>query len=256
MKHIKPRTYKNRIGQSRFLRAKKKESAYKSINTYLEAVWKSNRKVLEGKLFKPPAETRSDREIFKSKVKEFMKETNPETGKPYTLKQAIDRVQRSELITPEERRLSEVSFTRFSYSEQEYINKKGEKKKRMVTNENYTKLRKAIGWKNKLDINNVVDSWSEGKKNYFRYYDKATGKDIIVIEEISPKSGETHVDFIDYGDWRESVLSGKNDPASYSELIVQRTINEARKKEIDRVRELNQGEKYIPYIPFSKRNRR
>ena len=211
--------YKKRVGQAETFRPKKGKnvSDYKNINNYLNAVWKKNKDRLEGKMFKDPSEPKSDKELFKSKVREYMKEINPNTGKKYTVKQAIDKVQRSELVTTAERRRAEVSFSRIKEQDPE----------------TFKKIRKAIGWRNKFNINNVVDSWTEGKVNYYRYKDDATGKDILIQEEISPKSGYVHTEVMDYDLWREQYLkykADKGDVAAAAEYAVQVALNKGRGK--------------------------
>lgn len=210
--------YNKRVGQAEKLRPKKGKniSDYKTLDGYLNSVWKNNQGYLQDSIekFNDP---RTKKTIWKDKVKEYMKEINPRTGKPYTVKQAIDTVQRSELVTTAERRRSEVSFSRI----------------REQDPETFKKIRKKIGWKNKFNINNVVDSWTEGKVNYYRYKDDATGKDIIIQEEISPKSGYVHTEVKDYDIWKEQTLkykADKGDVQAAAEYAVQAALNRGRGK--------------------------
>lgn len=209
------RVYKKRVGQSSSFRAKRNPSEYKSIDSYLNEVWKRNKGSLENKLFKPPAERRTDRQLFKDKVKEFMQEINPETGKKYSIKQALDRFQRSELVTSSERRRSEVSLSRI----------------KAESPETWKEIRKKIGWRNKFDINNIVDSWTEGKINYYRYKDPNTGKDIMIAESISPKSGYNKTEVFEYNDWRLGYLKSKKEKtaADASEIAVLEVLTKGKR---------------------------
>lgn len=235
-KVLKERVYKERVGQDYKLRATKLRGKYKATDNYLDAIWRKNKEYLEDRIesFNDP---RSKKTIWKQKVKEYLKFTNPETGKKYTVAQAIDAVQYSELITSGERRRAEVSFSRM----------RGERKKGEKMNVNWVNIRKAIGWRNVFSPNNVIDSWSEGKQNYYRYYDPATGKDVMVVETISPKAGTQMVEVIDYGDWLEHELAAKKDTKSQAIYNNVRAMNQSRKDEINRIREIMQGKKYIPY---------
>lgn len=211
-------TYNKRVGQAEKLRPKKGKniSDYKTLDGYLNSVWKNNQGYLQDSI-ETFNEKRTKKQIWKDKVKEYMKEVNPATGKPYTVKQAIDTVQRSELVTTAERRRAEVSFSRIKEQDPE----------------TFKKIRKEIGWKNKFNINNVVDSWTEGKVNYYRYKDDATGKDILIQEEISPKSGYVHTEVMDYDLWREQYLkykADKGDVAAAAEYAVQVALNKGRGK--------------------------
>lgn len=225
------RRYKKRVGEEGKLRGKRRSSKYRSVDTYINAVYRKNKSRIEGKILKPASETRSDREIFKSKVKEYMKHENPYTGKKYTVDEAIDAVKHSELITSQERRRTEVSMTRIKENDPE----------------NWKNIRKAIGWKQKFNPDNIVESWSEGKQNYYRYKDPQTGADVIIVESISPKVGVIKVEVFDFGDYREQILKTSTDPASMAELAVQKALNNRRKDEINRIREINYGKDYIRY---------
>lgn len=232
----KTRTYKKRVGQAAKFRTKKSVGAYKTTDSYLNAVWKMNKGNIEDRIekFNDP---RSKRQIWKDKVKEYMDSVNPETGYKYTIQQAIDAVQRSELITSPERRRAEVAFSRMKAESKENKTKF------------WTDIRKAIGWKNQFNPENVVDSWTEGKLNYYRYYDKTTGKDVLIVETISPKSGYQNVEIFDYGDWLEQFLysKSKNDARAAAEYQNIKAENEKRADEINRIRRIVQGEKYKRY---------
>lgn len=216
MKRI--RKYNKRVGQAETLRPKggKNISEYKTLDGYLNSVWKNNQGYLQDSIekFNDP---RTKKQIWKDKVKEYMQEINPSTGRKYTIKQAIDTVQRSELVTTAERRRAEVSMTRI----------------REQDPETWKAIRKEIGWKNKFYINNVVDSWTEGKVNYYRYKDPSTGKDVLIQEEISPKSGFTHTEVFDYDVWKEKWLKAKADGGDIqaaAQYEVQKVLNRGRGK--------------------------
>ena len=224
------RTYKRRVGQEKKLRPKKAIKKYKSADSYLNEVWRQNKSNIEGKIekFNDP---RSKRQIWKDSIKEYMNEINPETGRKYTLQQAIDKFQRSEAFTSAERRRAEVSFTRIKES----------------SKDTWKKIRKAIGWTSSFNTDNVVESWSEGKLNYYRYKDPVKNVDIVIVESVSPKSGSYQVETFDYGDWNEQRLKSSNDPRSIAEYNIQRATNQGRKEEIDRIRRIMQGESFINY---------
>lgn len=216
MKHF-TRRYTKRVGQAQTLRPRKgkKVSNYKTLDGYLNAVWRNNEGYLSDRIekFNDP---RTKKNIWKDKVKEYMQEVNPETGKKYTLKQAIDTVQRSELVTTAERRRAEVSMTRIKEQDPE----------------TWKEIRKQVGWKNKFNVENIVDSWTEGKVNYYRYKDSATGKDFIIQEEISPKSGFTHTEVKDYDVWKLQWLKANKgtDPNLNAQYEVQKILNKGRGK--------------------------
>lgn len=224
------RTYKRRVGQEKKLRPKKAIKKYKSTDSYLNEVWRQNKSNIEGKIekFNDP---RSKRQIWKDSIKEYMNEINPETGRKYTLQQAIDKFQRSEAFTSAERRRAEVSFTRIKES----------------SKETWKKIRRAIGWTTRFDPEKVVDSWSEGKLNYYRYKDPVKNTDIVIVESISPKSGSYQVEIFDYGDWNEQRLKSSTDPRSIAEYNIQRQLNFKRQYEINRIRRIMQGENFIGY---------
>lgn len=227
---IYKRTYKRRVGQAKKLRPKKSLKKYKSTDSYLNEVWRQNKGYLEDRIVKFKTD-KSKRQVWKDSVKEIMNEINPETGKKYTMQQAIDKVQLSELYTSAERRRAEVSFSRI---------KEGSK-------ETWKKIRKAIGWTTRFDPDKVVDSWSEGKLNYYRYKDPARDIDVVMVERISPKSGAISFEMFDYGDWNEQRLKGSNDARSQAEYNIQRNLNLNRKDEIDRIRRIMQGESFTEY---------
>ena len=249
----KTRTYKRRVGQAGKFRTKRKASSYKTTDSYLNAIWRMNKGQIEDRIekFNDP---RSKRQIWKDSVKDYMNSINPETGKNYSLNQAIDAVQRSELVTSEERRRAEVSFSRMAYEieEVERLDKKTGKMKKVKVQKptkTWKDIRKAIGWKNQFNPENVVDSWTKGKLNYYRYYDKTTGKDILVVETISPQSGVQQVEIFDYGDWLEQVLfsQSKNDAKAAAEYQNIKRENEKRADEINRIRQIVQGKDYKRY---------
>lgn len=187
---------------------------FKTLDGYLNDIYNENKSYLNQHI-KKFGDTRKKREIFKEEVKRWMNKINPNTGKNYTVKQAIDKVQRSEIVRTREERYADIFMDRIKREKEEF-----------------NKFRKEIGWKNKIDINNIIDMTNDGNKNYIRYRDQVTGKDIIIIETISPKSGVvTEYNYEDYDTWREKYLRKHQDSAANAaELAVQSVLNRRRGK--------------------------
>lgn len=166
--------YKRRYGGYGPLKTKKGKGLkkYKNVNNYLNALYNNNKEYLDEHI-KTFGDSRKKREIFKEEVMSRLGKINPDTGKKYTLKQAIDKVQRSTLITTKEERIAE---TRLSVM-------------RERDPEKFKQLRKEIGWTNKIKSENFTELLHDGNKNYLRYNDPTTGKDVVIVETISPKTG-------------------------------------------------------------------
>ena len=99
--------YKRRYGGYGPLKTKKGRGVkkYKNVNNYLNALYNNNKQYLDEHI-KTFGDSRKKREIFKEEVMSRLGKINPYTGKKYTLKQAIDKVQRSTLITTKEERIA------------------------------------------------------------------------------------------------------------------------------------------------------
>lgn len=168
--------YKRRYGEYGPLKTKKGKSLkkYKNINNYLNAIYNNNKAYLDEHI-KRMGDSRTKREIFKEEVKARLGKINPDTGKQYTIKQAIEKVQRSTLITTTQERIGEVRLTRM----------------RQMSPEKFKEFRKKVGWTSKIKSEYFIEMTHDGNKNYLRYKDPTTGKDVVLIEEISPKSGIT-----------------------------------------------------------------
>ena len=180
--------YKRRYGGYGPLKTKKGRGVkkYKNVNNYLNALYNNNKEYLDEHI-KTFGDSRRKREIFKEEVISRLGKINPDTGKKYTLKQAIDKVQRSTLITTKEERIAEVHLSRM----------------RELDPEKFKELRKAIGWTNKIKSENFTEMTHDGNKNYLRYRDPNTGRDIVLVETISPKTGvEISYDILEYEEWR------------------------------------------------------
>ena len=164
--------YKRRYGSYGPLKTKKGKGVkkYKNVNNYLNAIYNNNKEYLDSHI-RVMGDSRTKREIFKEEVLSRLNHINPDTGKKYTIKQAIEKVQRSTLITTKEERIGETHITRM----------------REMDEEAFKKLRKEVGWTNKLKSENFVETINAGNKYYIRYKDEATGKDLIIVEVISPK---------------------------------------------------------------------
>lgn len=164
--------YKRRYGSYGPLKTKKGKGIkkYKSVNNYLNALYRNNKEYLDQHI-KRMGDTRTKREIFKEEVMSRLGKINPDTGKKYTIKQAIEKVQRSTLITSKEERIGETHITRM----------------KEMDPEKFKKFRKEVGWTTKISSKNFVETINDGNKYYIRYRDETTGKDLIIVEVISPK---------------------------------------------------------------------
>lgn len=168
-KITKTRKYKKLVGQADKLRSKKKMSQYKTLDKYLDAVYANNQEYLN-KHIETFGDTKKKRGIFKEEVKILMDQINPETGKKYTVKQAIDYVQRSTTVRTRDQRGFEVVMSRMKEESPEA----------------YKKMRMAAGWKNKISSEYVKYIGSNGKNMEYEYYDPNTGKHFKMIVRISP----------------------------------------------------------------------
>lgn len=197
--------YKRRYGGYGPLKTKKGKGIkkYKSVNNYLNAIYKNNKEYLDQHI-KVMGDTRTKREIFKEEVMSRLGKINPDTGKKYTIKQAIEKVQRSTLITTKEERIGETRITRM----------------KEMDPEKFKDFRKKIGWTTKIKSENFIEMTSEGNKNYLRYKDPQNGKDVIIVETISPKSGvATSYKILDYDEFvRQYAREHRNDSATMEAL--------------------------------------
>lgn len=209
--------YRSRVGsKSRTLKATRNKTVkdFKSVDNYLDSVYRNNKEYLD-KYIDKLGDSRTKRNIFKEEVKKYMRLTNPETGKPYNIRQAIDRVQRSTMITTKEERIGEVRLERM----------------KELDPEAFKSFRQKIGWRNKVSSMNFVEETHEGNKNILRYRDNATGKDVVIIETISPKSGMSKgYEIKDYTDWRyDYAKEHRNDsPQANADWVVQQALKKGR----------------------------
>lgn len=192
--------YKRRLGGYGPLKTPKGKTRkkYKTIDGYLRAVYRNNKEYLESHIDNL-GDTRSKRQIFIDSVKELASERKPGTDRKRTIKEAIEKFQRSETVTTEMERIGETRLT----------------KMREMDPENFKKFRKKVGWTAKLNSQNFVEMTHEGKFNYLRYYDPTTGKDVVIVEEISPKTGVTiKYDIMEFEEWSEAYTKAhKNENA-------------------------------------------
>lgn len=189
--------YKRRYGEYGPLKTKKGKGLkkYKNVNNYLNAIYNNNKAYLDEHI-KRMGDSRTKREIFKEEVMTRLGKINPDTGKAYTIKQAIEKVQRSTLITTTQERIGEVRLTRM----------------RQMSPEKFKEFRKAVGWTSKIKSEYFVEMTHDGEKNYLRYKDPATGRDIVLVEKISPKSGVTmDYEIIKYDEFRYRYLKEHRD---------------------------------------------
>lgn len=175
MAKIKEPKYKRRLGGYGPLKNKKGRTRkkYKTIEGYLRAVYNNNKEYLESHIDNLGT-TRSKRQIFIDSVKEIMNQKKPMKDRKYNVKEAIEKFQRSETVTTEMERIGETHLT--------YM--------REMNPEVFKKLRKDyIGWTAKITSQNFIEMGSDDNHYYLRYYDPTTGKDVVIVEIISPKTG-------------------------------------------------------------------
>lgn len=216
----RPFKYRRRTGtKSRTLNAKNNKTVkdFKNIDNYLESVYRNNKEYLD-KYIDKMGDSRTKKNIFKNEVKRMMKYTNPVTGKKYTVRQAIDIVQRSTMITTDEERWGEQALERLRESDKTL----------------FKKFRQLVGWKSKISSMNFVEMTSDDTHNYLVYQAPATGKKIIIVEEISPKTGVVRSFKLeeDYDEWRYQYVKNnkKNDPALNAEFSLLEALRVGREK--------------------------
>ena len=171
MAKIKIRKFRKTVGQADQLRAKKKMSEYRTLDEYLDAVYSNNQQYLNKHLI-VPGDTRKKKAKFRQLVKELLNDKNPYTDKKFTVKQAIDYVQRSLTIRPRDQRGFEVLMSRM----------------RLESPEAFKKFRLAVGWHNKIRSEYVSYIGARGKWMDYEYNDPTTGKRFKISVKISPGS--------------------------------------------------------------------
>ena len=166
------RKFKNPVG-SKKLRGKKKASQYKSVDRYLNQVYENNKEYIDTHLETYGTKTQR-RNVFKNEVKALMDQINPETGKKFSVNQAIDYVQRSTTMRTRGERGFETILTRMKEEQGEV----------------YKKLRKELGWKSK--IKSEQSRYVGVEDNYYIYeYRKDNGEVVFVKIKISPNEDMT-----------------------------------------------------------------
>lgn len=216
MKNSKKYTLGSRksVGGKGLLRAKKPRYKYKNINTYLDAVYNNNKAYLDERVETFNSKT-TKRQQFKESVKEYMR-------KGMNVKQAIDEFQRKEAITSKEERIFEIRMSQLKEMDKEA----------------FKEFKKKIGWKEKVDSSNATILKSDDpKRNYLRYTDPKTGRDVVIIEEISPKSGiSIGYETVYYEEWKirdntRKIREGvSNSPQLMAENDVLKAILEGKEK--------------------------
>lgn len=202
------------VGGKGLLRAKNPRYKYKNINTYLDAVYNNNKAYLDERVETFNTKT-TKRQQFKEDVKEYMR-------KGMTVKQAIDEFQRKNAITSKEERIFEVRMLQL----------------KEMNKDAFKEFRKKIGWKEKIDSSNATILKSDDpKRNYLRYTDPKTGRDVVIIEEISPKSGiSVGYETVYYEEWKirdnkQKIREGvSNSPQLMAENDMLKAILEGKEK--------------------------
>lgn len=146
------------------LRAKFNKGSYKSLDSYLNAVYKNNKDLIDSKIPSGNKTTQSSKTRFKQAVKEYMEE-----GK--RVNQALDSLQRSRIFTSE-REHYENNVLKALKSEKELFNK----------------FRKLSGWKEKIDKTKLNYVESDDKSTLYKY-DSLNNGIIFIRFSKSPRKG-------------------------------------------------------------------
>lgn len=183
--------YKRRYGGYGPLKAKRPKKKYKTLDGYLRSVYNNNKEYLDSHI-KVMGDSRKKRDIFIEEVKSRLGKINPDTKKKYTIREVLDKVQRTSLITKEER-IAETHVTKL----------------REMDQETFKDLRKKVGWTNKIKSENFIEELNVGKYYYLRYKDDNTGKDVIIEEERSPKGAVISWKIYTYEEFANKYTSNK-----------------------------------------------
>lgn len=208
---IKKRKYRRTVGGQK-LRAKRDRKSYKDLDSYLNAVYSNNQEYLNSHM-DVLGDTRTKRTVFKQEVIDLLNVKNPETGKRYSVNQAIDMVQRSTTVRTRSERHFETLMSEISEQSQE----------------TFRKIRKELGWKERIDSRYSHYLGAEGNSYYYEYYNPNTGVRKILKISISPKAGtESSVDILDYDDKRVNKIIDKQ--ADRAANDASRVVEEVLKK--------------------------
>ena len=208
---IKKRKYRRTVGGQK-LRAKRDRKSYKDLDSYLNAVYSNNQEYLNSHI-EVFGDTRKKRSIFKQEINDLLTQINPETGKRFSVNQAIDYVQRSTTVRTSSERHFETLMSEISEQSQE----------------TFRKIRKELGWKERIDSRYSHYLGAEGNSYYYEYYNPNTGVRKILKISISPKAGtESSVDILDYDDKRVNKIIDKQ--ADRAAEDASRVVEEVLKK--------------------------
>lgn len=203
------------VGGKGTLQAKRKQSLYKSTDRYIDAVYNNNKSFLDEHI-ESFGDSKVKKTIFKNEVKTLMKK------KGLTVRQAINEVQRTTLVTSKEERIFESRMSQLKEMDKDA----------------FREFKKKIGWKEKIDSSNATILKSDDpKRNYLRYTDPKTGRDVVIIEEISPKSGiSVGYETVYYEEWKirdnkQKIRQGvSNSPQLMAENDMLKAILEGKEK--------------------------
>lgn len=171
----KKRKYQRLVANHR-LRAKKRLKDYKNLDTYLDAVYNNNKGYLNIHI-EDFEDQKSKKNLFKNQVKELLNDINPDTGKKFTVNQAIDYIQRSEFVRKKGERGFETALTTMKEQDPDA----------------YKDLRVALGWKQKISSENSSYVGTEDNFQIYRYR-KNNGEVVYVKIKLSPPSAEGSFD--------------------------------------------------------------
>ena len=160
------------------LRARKRRTKYKSLNSWIDAVYRKNKAYIDKNINEKWLEVHRDsKAAFKALVKEKLAEVNPKTGKNYTPSEAVLKVENSKDL---HRDWTSRDVTANNFRQVFKKDKELSKKFKDLTRENgrYTSFDpKKFDWEGWYSQNNKT-------KAVYKY------GDIYIIESQSPDKGQ------------------------------------------------------------------
>lgn len=167
------------------LKAPKRINQYKSVNSYINAVYRSNKDIIAGRINKAYVELHgSENKAFNALVKERMAMINLKTGENYTVKEAIQAVNNSMALMADfdDRGLK---GTELLAAKQSYI--------RAVNFEKAIKRDRKV-WAKVVNVGGRFTQFNPNELQFLGYYKDEFGSfaayqygDKIIIERQSPK---------------------------------------------------------------------
>lgn len=156
-------------------------------------------------------DTRKKRSIFKQEINDLLTQINPETGKRFSVNQAIDYVQRSTTVRTSSERHFETLMSEISEQSQE----------------TFREIRRALGWKEKIDSRYSRYLGADGNVYYYEYYNPVNGvRKVLKIKLSPPKGTESTVKILDYEDKEVQALidTAANKAANDASRVVEEVL--------------------------------